>query len=103
MDVPIAKLMSFERLPVAAAVLDIGGDVVEMNPAGCGMVGRDRAQLVGHSVLDLFDIEAEEWRGLLAIARRDGQVTTELAIPMAIGPLTLQAVISLVQENGLEL
>ncbi|MCL4234973.1 MAG: PAS domain S-box protein, partial [Deltaproteobacteria bacterium] len=73
--------MYFESSPVGMFVADASGRYVDVNPAGCRMLGYGREDFAAMSVLDLVEpASIEAARAHFARVVRDGHATGDLAV-----------------------
>jgi PAS domain S-box-containing protein len=99
----------FNLAPNGLATLDTGLRFLDVNPALCGLLGRERETLLGqplgsivadgnHAALREFDdaLEAgETWSGLLRIPRAGGGIAdTEWQVTQAMGTKVLIAIVT---------
>lgn len=77
----------FENSMDAVLLTELGGAVLEANPAACAMFGRTARDLCGAGRDELVDTSDPRWPGLLAHREQHGRVMGEIRLKRADGTL----------------
>ncbi len=94
---------NLDHLPIAAAYLALDGTFVEINPAGCTLVGRDRADMIGRSIMEVVPELGPVWEARLVELRARRTVSAKVEVVTATGLVTIQHTHALIEHEGREL
>jgi PAS domain S-box-containing protein len=93
---PITQYVVFDRIPVAALVMELDGRVVAANSAAARVFGRPKPELVDQPLGTILIADAGLER-MLDSSRHGGEVVHELHFEGAAGLRTVECVMSVIQ------
>ncbi len=94
----ISSHITFERIPVAALVLELDGRVIAANAAAVRMFGRSEAELCGRPLAELLNFDGD--LGVLLDSSRRGEHVHELHFDVGRANRSAECVISMIEAEG---
>jgi signal transduction histidine kinase len=93
-DAVIGALTDFAKLPIPGGIFELDGTVLGMNEAAERLLGRPRAQVIGHKAWEFAPGAEYIWAEVLAVARKHGSHRGEISIATPLEPRALYYVIT---------
>jgi PAS domain S-box-containing protein len=91
---------ALERLPMAAAVVELDGTMVAVNAAGARLLARPMAELLGRKSWEFAPGLEHVWLERLGATRADGPQKYEIAIATPEGAHMVEYLVAVCELDG---